>query len=299
MTSSITFGSDPELPIFDASKKLFVSALNVLKVQKNEPIQLKDGVSIFADNALLEMNIPPADSPRGVMGALKNAILQVGEYLHGINPSYTLIPRAAVEFPASELIQKEAWTVGCNPNISAYTLEQNKGAKFTNGIRTGSFHIHIGHPNMEEIEQKQEFIKLMDLFVGCGSTVFDPDPTLPERRKLYGRAGEFRPTPYGVEYRVMGNWCLNSPYTTWLAIQLTNHAIEAYDAGVARDLLIEVDENDIISAINECDRGLAELIIHQTGCLDGKMIRRLRNVTPAKDIKSSWTGFSESILNLT
>jgi hypothetical protein len=46
--------------------------------------------------------------------------------------------------------------------------------------------------------------------VGNTSVLLDRNPLSAERRRVYGRAGEFRLTNYGVEYRVLSNFWLKS-----------------------------------------------------------------------------------------
>ena len=50
--------------------------------------------------------------------------------------------------------------------------------------------------------------KELDYYLGLPSLLFDPDTS---RRKMYGKAGAFRPKPYGMEYRVLSNAWLKSP----------------------------------------------------------------------------------------
>ncbi len=53
-----------------------------------------------------------------------------------------------------------------------------------------------------------QLVKQLDYFLGIPSLLLDKDE---ERRHLYGKAGAFRPKPYGVEYRVLSNFWLKSP----------------------------------------------------------------------------------------
>ena len=49
--------------------------------------------------------------------------------------------------------------------------------------------------------------KELDKTLGVASLEWDTDQ---DRRSLYGKAGAFRPKPFGLEYRVLSNaWCRN------------------------------------------------------------------------------------------
>src|SRR5690606_33440357 len=77
----------------------------------------------------------------------------------------------------------------------------------TTNFRYAGFHIHLGYET-DSLLNTVELIKALDLFVGVPSVIFDEDKT--DRRKQYGKAGEFRMTTYGCEYRVLGSYIMNS-----------------------------------------------------------------------------------------
>jgi hypothetical protein len=114
-------------------------------------------------------------------------------------------------------------------------------------------------------ESKLDAIKLMDMFVGIPSVVFDKDETSKERRKLYGKAGEFRPCDYGVEYRVLGSYALRDPDLTDLTFMLVEYAIDRLVAGEANEILSKFNPADIQRAINDDDKALAKDIMLASG----------------------------------
>ncbi len=272
MNKSLTLGSDPELHIFDTDEGRIVSSIPILKRDKTNPIELGDGIKAYHDNVLAEISFPPSSSADGVIKTLRESFLRTQEH---IGPRYALLPRAYHTYEESELQAKQAKEVGCNPNFDVYNQVANQPANFVDGGRSGSFHIHIGHPKMIEMEDKEMAIKLLDVFLGCPSVIFDRDETAHQRRRLYGKAGEFRPTSYGVEYRVLGNYALRSPRLVEIVFDLVDKVVEMVEAGTGKDLLESLDCDTIRSAINDNDQAKARMVMLASG-LSSKMISRIQ-----------------------
>lgn len=94
----------------------------------------------------------------------------------------------------------QANTMGCDPDFNAWTGRKNPRPAPKHGLRSFGGHVHIE-------DGTKQTIRACDMTLGMWSVLNDPDK---ERRKLYGKAGAFRPKPYGVEYRTLSNhWCDN------------------------------------------------------------------------------------------
>ena len=87
-------------------------------------------------------------------------------------------------------------------------------------------------------------IKLLDVFLGIPSVIIDPDK---ERRKLYGRAGAFRLTKYGFEYRTLSSYMMSKDSILNLICELLMLALE-YDGTT-----LAFDKDQIQHIINESD----------------------------------------------
>jgi hypothetical protein len=200
----ITFGSDPELMLVDNQRGgKIVSSIPVLKKDKKDPIMLGNGVKLYADNVLAEIAHPPVNTSEEAVDKFRSIFAMVKEFL---GSRHSLLAQSAHVYGLDELGPKKddnwAWATGCNPNLDAYAERENPKVNFNDGLRTGSFHIHLGHEKLKTMFEKADAVKLMDVYIGCASILFDRDNTSPLRRQYYGRAGEFRATPYGVEWRV-------------------------------------------------------------------------------------------------
>lgn len=280
--NKITIGTDPELMLAD-DKGVIVNSLPVLKKDKHDPIMLDKNTKLYCDNVLVEMAMKPALSSIEMVNRLTGCFRMATEALP---PGYSLVPKAAHYYeelppkPSDEIIHLVTtgqlpddvipmeWQIGCNPNFDVYAGTMRNQSRFPNTLRTGSFHIHIGNKNWNDEEeyelltdpQKRKAIKLLDIFLGCPSVVFDTDESSKLRRSLYGGAGEWRPTPYGVEYRVLSNFALRSPLLAKACFDLAFYAMSFLNSGYDDHILKECNMMDVQKAINGSDARLAASI---------------------------------------
>jgi hypothetical protein len=296
----LTIGSDPELMLLDSQRNKIVSSLRILKQTKEFPIILGDDTKMYADNVLVEASFPPISLGGDMISHLRNVFVKMQERL---GARYKLLPQSSHVYEDNELKYKvtkpdgkkvTAWDIGCNPNYDVYNRRMNLPAEFENGLRTGSFHLHLGNEayqtdregKLMSMPNKEEAIKIMDVFVGCASVLFDNDKTSAARRKYYGKAGEFRPTPYGVEYRVLGNFSLRSPETTNLILDLTKHAMGHITNETSKDVLKIVKEEDVKSAINNNDKEIAKKVLKKVSLPAELMARISKEYNP--EFYSAW-----------
>lgn len=231
----ITLGDDPEFHIKSNETGKVVSSIPIIKRDKNNPITFKGGVKFYSDNVLAEIAHPPVESSEDGVNLFRQIFGTIQDFL-GLK--YSLLPQASAYYDKDQLTDPKAIEVGCNPNYNAYVEAENPKVQFgKSGLRTGSFHIHLGHPELKSLYDKGDFVKLMDIYLGCASVIFDKDPTGPERRRFYGRAGEFRWTDYGIEYRVLGNYALRCPSLTKLVFDIATYAASHVTNKTVKDVI--------------------------------------------------------------
>lgn len=261
--SSILVGCDPELMIENKENGSLVSAIGLVPGDKHNPHQL-DGGACLADNVNLEINTKPASSPDDFCKNLKHVLEQSVALIGKDNQ---LIVRASSNFPESALADPLASVFGCDPDFDAWTVSINivpegaAGASF----RSAGGHIHIGYTDttkelLESFQGKIRVVKAMDAIVGIISVLADKDETSPARRSLYGKAGCHRPKDYGVEYRSIGNFWMNSPELAKLIFNLTEFTVNFVVENKDADLIARIGESAIISIINNSDREEAQRI---------------------------------------
>lgn len=160
-------------------------------------------------------------------------------------------------------LSKEARRFGCAPSRNAYTETENKinvsPSRYL--YRSAGGHIHIGRMEENWLEKDQDIIfsdipklvKLFDIIVGCTGTLIDRDIWAKERRKVYGRAGDYRLPKYGFEYRTLSNFWLNDYVYMSLMFGLARMACEFLLSGWEEEIFKRTDYLDIETIINKND----------------------------------------------
>ena len=172
--------------------------------------------------------------------------------------------RSVVKLKKAEMdsLSEESKQLGCTPSKNVYqptaTVRRRKGYL----TRSAAGHIHLSLPQ-EFIGNEvwiKELVTLMDILVGIPAVLIDRDPLAAERRKTYGRAGEFRMPPHGVEYRTLSNFWLRAyPIMSLMFAQVRMAlAIKRDYPGLTPRLLNSVDLPTVEHAINLNDLDLAK-----------------------------------------
>lgn len=195
----ITIGSDPELFFIENGE---VTPFHFL-LDKKEKVTY-DGVTILRDNVLVEYNTQPSSSKDEFISTMRRSYNVVRKYVKSLGTNYDVVNIPSHEFVS---LPEGFDDFGCNPSINAWTFleEIPKPLKDRPLLRSAGGHIHIGlPPDVDPVL----VIRACDLFLGVPSTFMDTDYT---RRLLYGKAGSYRNTPYGVEYRTLSNFWVKDP----------------------------------------------------------------------------------------
>ena len=98
-------------------------------------------------------------------------------------------------------------------------------------------------------------IKFLDLLIMIPTMLLDNGPGAARRKEKYGKAGCFRPTPYGVEYRTPSCCWLRSPMTVSLVLGLGRLAWVMMSRQADEEIRKSIGfaEEDIRGAIDESD----------------------------------------------
>ncbi len=239
--TQFTIGSDVEHFLVDADGQT-ISVEGKLGGSKKEPLDIGQGCNRQEDCVLAEFGIPP------VMYGEKDKFVGYLDYCKQVGneilseQGLKLLSCSSRLFDPKELQSEQAMTFGCEPSFNVYTksISVIPDPEDVGTLRSAGFHIHIGFPKdfckteFEYIQATEKIIKLMDLNLGVPSIIMDMDE---ERRKIYGKPGDFRYRTLGddifvLEYRSLGGGLLGCKESMEYVFNQTCKVIDDFLAGV-------------------------------------------------------------------
>lgn len=244
---STTVGSDPEL--------FFVKDGEV--VPSNLVVPAEGSNRVIRDGFQGELN-PLGNSCRQTAGSnLAFAFLEAVRLARAVG--------AEVSMRVGHVIGDDAWSktplmmrrFGCNPTLNSSETNPKRVTGLRERFRAAGGHIHVGYTKTKLMSDINKIVEVMNIVVGNTCVLVDRDPDNARRRINYGRAGEYREKPYGLEYRVLSNFWLKS-YTLWsMASILVRNSLAIHNAGLSDELISRFDIKKVRQAINENDFELA------------------------------------------
>lgn len=206
-----TKGCDPELFFVDKDGN-FISSIDKIGGSKLYPKDIGEGCAVQEDNVAVEFNTPPCKTADDFVKYINYNLSFIKDHASKLGLDIRIVPSA--HFSKEELSDHRALEFGCEPDFNAWKdgRRNPRPRASDSSLRSAGGHIHIGfdHSKVDMLE----VVKAMDLYVGCLMLEFDSDN---QRRELYGKAGAFRPKPYGVEYRTASNaWIKSDDLIRWV-----------------------------------------------------------------------------------
>lgn len=214
-----TFGADPEF-FLKTDKDEVIPAIDILPGTKSEPFKVENG-AVQVDGLAAEFNIDPASSyeewDRNIVSVMKQLKAMLPK---GVSPH--VVPHTLFSKEIMDSLSDEAKAMGCDPDYNAWSETENPTPDVSKNplLRVAAGHVHAGWTedadilDGKHIKHCQDLVKQFDWFLGAWSLRHDKDLT---RRQLYGKAGSYRPKPYGVEYRTLSNFWITT-HTRRLAV---------------------------------------------------------------------------------
>lgn len=253
-----TVGADPELFIGNVESGEIVSAIGLIPGHKGNPYKpddMPEGFGLQTDNILAEFNIPPVIGRHDFVHHIEYMKNYIDSYVKKKKSNLGVFCMSSSHVASKHLRSKQAQMIGCDRDLNAYTEEMNpKISQFPDNQRVSGLHIHCGYPN-PNIEDSIKLVKYFDMYIGLPSILIDTDL---ERRRLYGKAGSFRVTPYGLEYRVLGGFMMSTPDNLAFIWDQLEKAINAFN----NDLPL-ISPNTVQAVINCSDQERAKSLIER------------------------------------
>jgi hypothetical protein len=248
-------GADPEL--FLVKNGMISSAIGKIGGTKEFPVPAADlgkGYAYQEDNVLVEYNIPPARTHEELLERNLTMIDFLTTKVKKLDPAYGLLKVPSGEISEEDAQDPRAHVFGCDPDFNVWTMEPNPRPFNPNPLlRSAGGHLHFGIKCTNA--QAIRFVRALDIFVGTYSVLHDPDK---RRRLLYGKAGSMRRKAYGVEYRVLSNFWVDSAEhckMIWNLASVAWRTVNGYS-----DTVIDTYGKDAERAINTSDPALAKAI---------------------------------------
>lgn len=262
MFTNVTIGCDPELFLKDKQGK-FIASCDKIGGTKEAPLQiagLPRGFAVQEDNVAVEFCIPPAHSKVEFVSNISDVIAEIrSRYVNpiGLELAFGV---ASYNFTEDQLEHEKAKVFGCDPDYNVYTMEENIKPKSEAGLRTAGGHVHVGWDAPTDNERLL-VVRASDICLGLPSLFIDDDV---KRRQMYGKAGAFRPKPYGVEYRTLSNFWIQSKELTEWAYEQTMKAVDL--AGNAGKKLLDPAVAAMVQmAINKNNKQVAKAVMNKFG----------------------------------
>lgn len=233
---NVTFGADPEMFVYklnhNTGEHVPVPVCGWLGGTKGTPEPLSTKLpkyKVQEDGICAEYNIPHCKDARSFAQAIAMAKQLLSDRIRGIRSDCYIRTSPYVMMNRSELGRyPQAYMFGCSPEFDAYSegavvppispdqliLPETASWDDPKEYRFAGGHIHIGVSRNGKYElpmPRYVLAALCDAYVGLWSLARDKQGA---RRKMYGQAGRFRPTKYGIEYRVLSNFWTNSEELT-------------------------------------------------------------------------------------
>lgn len=210
MLKNLTFGTDPEFFVYNNRLAKVISAIPLIKGNKENPESLEDGFFILADNVLVEGNVPPSKTAEEFIINMAELKKRIQNYFNTKFPAFAdnieLCSNDCIRMDPIFLNHPDALQFGCSPYLNAWDDIEHKASDMSSSsYRTAGFHIHIGYELDTNLWMRPMMNKLIakafDLFVTIPSyaTIFNA-----VRFENYGGLGQYRNTKYGLECRSLG-----------------------------------------------------------------------------------------------
>lgn len=165
------------------------------------------------DGVQIELNPPAGHCREGLAGNIAAAFRALKLHL-ATRPEIKATFTTCINLTKKELdsLSDAAKALGCAPSLNR---ADSKAAVTVNGAtslkRSAGGHIHLGlSSRLQRDGVRERLVDLLDILVGNTCVLLDRDPHAADRRKTYGRAGEYRLPKHGLEYRVLSNFWLRS-----------------------------------------------------------------------------------------
>lgn len=188
----------------------FVISNKIIPHGKHDPLWVEDGGkkvgNIQLDCTAIELVTAPTTDPNKAWDLYNKVLSQAKELLP---PGVELSNKTLGKYDIDDLLDSpEAMEIGCSAAFDAYgdPRESTTPSQYYGNERFAGIHVNIDTPREWKRADKIAFVRRLDETLGEHSVDHwekDQAEDVAKRRQLYGGAGNYRLTPFGVEYRTL------------------------------------------------------------------------------------------------
>lgn len=146
-------------------------------------------------------------------------------------------------------------------------------------FRFAGGHLHIGLPRRVTAPIYAEIVRALDGVLGVAGVSLAAGIDSPERRKMYGKCGEFRLPKHGIEYRVLSNFWLSHPAISHLVFELMRLTVQFAISGLYRTCW-ETEQAKTREIVNTNDIEGARAIIKANKHIYGALLNSIWGNSP-------------------
>lgn len=265
---SINMGCDPEFFL-----KLDGEVIGAEKIIPKAGLHYGNS-KIIIDGVQAELN-PRPNTCRGLLGnEIAACFRTLEQQIKAKNRKVTCDFSRTVEISKENLMEldEKSRKFGCAESQTIYAklkagLKLNKVDPTEYRTRAAGGHIHLDKVNYHSsitralTTDHKRTVAILDLVCANTAVLVDRDDGNIERRKMYGRAGEFRLPKHGLEYRTLSNFWLTSSQLFSFAFGMTRLAVlimaQNNHEELYKELTSLVPQSKVHKAINNNDFDLA------------------------------------------
>lgn len=267
----LTMGSDPEVFAFGADGRV-IPAWDYLPCEKEAIGHLTSAgsrVPAYWDGVQAEFAPSASQCVQTHADTIRLGLMEVLRRARLVDLNAKLKVQNVVEVGDDILkgASDEHIAFRCTRSYNVYSDEVPIPDARTYKYRCAGGHIHFGFANKFTAPCIEHIVRGLDGVLGIAGVSLAAGVDNPERRKAYGRAGEFRLPKHGLEYRVLSNFWLGHPAMTLMVLDLARQALAFAESGLYQ-VCWEAKPEQVQEIINSCNVvGARKLLAHNQHAL--------------------------------
>jgi hypothetical protein len=249
------YGADPEVFVVDSKTGIVIPAWEFLPSKDESGGLNTKNSNEHWDGFQAEAQIKPSHCHQYLVDYMHQGLVRILQAARKVYPTAKLVPDCVVRVPLDMMwaSNPEHVALGCAPSLNAYQDEEQLFIDDPKqlAVRFAGSHLHYGGMLYYYNFDLNHIVKTLDRIFGVLSVNILQGLEDPVRRQFYGKAGEYRLPPHGLEYRTPSSAMLCHPAITHLCLDLARAAMRL--GAFHKDASWECPEEEAREIINSCD----------------------------------------------